>query len=123
MQTHLEPQQDHGKGQHGGVTTHSLLITGRHPAILLQAVDEPFDLIALPIKRPVKGPGRMLVLFSWNGRSDASPMQVTTIFSESIAFITRQPLRSDAQLTTATPDRSLFHQLLSHGDLVLLPWS
>ena len=120
MQTHLEPKQDHGKGQHGGVATCLLLITGRHPAKLLQAVDEPFDLIALPIKRSIKRSGRMLVLLSRNGRSDAAPVQVATIFSESISFITRQSLRSDAHMTTATSDRPLFHKLFSHGDLVLL---
>ena len=49
MQTHLKPQKDHGDSQHGCVTTGQLVVARRHSARLLQAVDQPLHLIALPI--------------------------------------------------------------------------
>ena len=65
----------------------------------------------------------MFVLLPWDRRPNASPLQVLAIFPESIPLITRDPLRTDAQVTIAAPDRPLFQKLFSHGDLVLLPRS
>lgn len=98
--THLEPQKDHRQGHHRTVTTCPLLVTGRHPAKPLQAVDQPFDLIALPIKLAVKRSGSMLVLLPRNGGSDTSPVQVTAIFAEGVSFIRRQALWAQTQLAT-----------------------
>lgn len=123
MQTHLEPQKDHRQGYHSRITTCPLLVTGRHPAKLFQAVDQPFDLIALPIELAVKRPGGMLVLLPWNGGSDTPPVQVTAILAEGVSFIRRQAFWAQTHLATPPSDRPLFHQLLSHGDLVLLAGS
>ena len=49
MQTHLKPQKDHGNGQHGCITAGQFVIARRHTAKLLQAIDQPLHLIALPI--------------------------------------------------------------------------
>ena len=47
-------------------------------------------------------------------------MQVLAIFPEGIPFIALYSLRMDAQMAIATPDRTLFHKLFGHSDLVLL---
>jgi hypothetical protein len=120
MQTHLEPDQDHGKGQHSSVAIRSLIISGRHSAKLLQTVDQPFNLVALAVKCWIKGPSGMFVLLPGYRGSDASPLQVSAIFPESISFIACNPLWTDTQVSTTTPDCTLFHQLFSHGDLMLL---
>jgi hypothetical protein len=120
MQTHLEPNQDHGDGQHGGVTIRQLVVAGRHPAKLLQAVDQPLHLIALPVEFSIKRPGRMFVLLPRDRRPNTSPVQVLAIFPESIALIARHPLRTDTKVTIAPSDRTLFQKPFSHGDLVLL---
>jgi hypothetical protein len=65
----------------------------------------------------------MFVLLPRYRRPNASPVQVLAIFPESIAFITRDPLGTDAQVTIATPDRPLFQKPLGHGDFVLLAGS
>ncbi len=65
----------------------------------------------------------MFVLLSRDRRPNASPAQVLAIFPESISFIARDPLRTDAQVTIATPDRPLFQKSLSYRDLVLLTGS
>ncbi len=62
----------------------------------------------------------MFVLLPQDRRPNASPVQGLATFPESIAFIACDPLRSDAQVTIAPPDRPLFHELLGHRDLVLL---
>ncbi len=123
MQTHLKPQKDHGNRQHGSVTTGPLIVAGRHPAKLLQAVDQALHSIALPVSFSIKRPGRMLVLFPRDRRPNASPVQVLAVFAESIAFIARHSLGTDPQVTIATPDRPLFQKPFSHRDLVLLTGS
>ena len=96
MQTHLEPQHNHGEGQHGRVTVRSFLIAGRHAAKLFQAVDQPLHLIALPIERSVKRSGRQFVLLSRDRGPHAAPLQVLPVFAERIAFIAPDPLGTDA---------------------------
>jgi hypothetical protein len=76
VQTHLEPKQDHSEGQYSHVTVYPLVITGRHPAKLLQTVDQPLDLIPLPLELSVKRPSRMLGLLPRDHRSNASSLQV-----------------------------------------------
>jgi hypothetical protein len=120
MQTHLEPKQDHSEGQHGGVTIRPLIISGRHPAKLLQAVDQPLNLIALSVELSIKRTGRMLVILPRDRGPNASPVQVLTIFPESITFIARYPLGTDPHATIAAPDRTLFQKPFGHGDLMLL---
>jgi hypothetical protein len=65
----------------------------------------------------------MFVLLPWNRCPNASPLQVLAIFPESVAFIARDPHRTDAQMTIGTPDRPLFHELLGYRNLVLLTGS
>lgn len=120
MQTHLKPKQDHSHRQHSGKTIRSLVIPGGNPAKLLQAVDQPLHLIALPVQPSIKRSSRMLIFLSRDGRSNPSPVQVLAIFPKGIAFIARHSLGTDAQMTIPAPDRPLFHELLGHGDLVLL---
>jgi hypothetical protein len=62
----------------------------------------------------------MFVLLPRDRGPNTSPVQVLAIFPESIAFIARNPLRTDAQVAIAPSDRPLFQKPLSHGDLVLL---
>ena len=62
MQTHLEPEQDHSDGQHGGLANRLLLIAGRHAAKLLQAVDPSLHLITLAIELFIKRPRGILIL-------------------------------------------------------------
>lgn len=123
MQTHLEPQQNHGDSQHGGITNRPLLITGRYSTKLLQAVNQSLHLIALAIKLSIEGAGRLLVLLSRDRRPNTSPMQVLPILPKRIAFIPRNPLRANARAANLAPDCALFQKLLSHGDLVLLAGS
>jgi hypothetical protein len=65
----------------------------------------------------------MFVLLSRNRHPNASPVQGLAIFAECIAFIAHNPLRMDALVTIATPDRTLFQKPLSYRDLVLLTGS
>jgi hypothetical protein len=65
----------------------------------------------------------MLVFLPRDRRSNASPLQVLTIFSKRIPFVACDPLRTDAQVTIAAPDRALFQKPLRHRDLVLLTGS
>ena len=123
MQTHLKPQKDHGDRQHGGITTGQLVITGRHPTKLFQTVNQPLHLITLPVEFSIKRSGRMLVFLPWDRRPNASPVQVLAIFSESVPLVARHPLRTDAQVTIATPDRALFQKPFRYRDLVLLTGS
>jgi hypothetical protein len=123
MQTHLEPNQAHGNGQHRGITIRSLVITGCYPAKLLQAVDHPLHLITLPVEPAIKRPSCMFVLLPRDRRPNAAPVQVAPIFPESVTLVTPDPLGTGPQVTTAASDRTLFQKLLGHRDLVLLTGS
>ncbi len=96
MQTHLEPHHNHGEGQHGRVTVCSFLVAGRHAAQLFQAVDQPLHRIALPVERSVQRSGRLFVLLPRDRGPNASPLQVSPVFPERIAFIAPDPLGTDA---------------------------
>lgn len=57
---YADPNQDHGDGQHGRVTTRQLFIAGSNPTKpLLQVVYQPLHLVAPPIEFWVKSAGCM----------------------------------------------------------------
>jgi hypothetical protein len=49
-----EPEQDGREGQHREVISRPLLVAGGDPAVLLEAVDEALDDIALAVRTTVK---------------------------------------------------------------------
>lgn len=51
-----EPNQRRGYREHGRVVTRALFVPGRDAPVLLEAVDEPLDAVALPVQCPVEGP-------------------------------------------------------------------
>ncbi len=121
MQTHLKPNQDHGDSQHCGITISPFVVAGRHPAKLLQAVDQPLDLITLPIQLSIKRSGALFVLLSRDCQANASPSQVVSIFPGTISLIARDAPGPQTNATVlASPDRPLFQQPLGHRDLMLL---
>jgi hypothetical protein len=50
LQTPLQPWQNHGEGHAGSVAIRSFLITGGSASELLQAVDETFHPMVLPVQ-------------------------------------------------------------------------
>lgn len=111
----FKPEEDHGDGQHSGITEAAFLVTGRHPAELLQTIDQALDLIALPIKLTIKRSGAMFVLLSGNGDPNATLTQVLATLAGTIPFVSRYALWAQAHpATLPVPNRPLFQKLLGH---------
>jgi hypothetical protein len=50
----LQPQDDSREGEHREVVLGALLVAGRDAPVLLEAINEPFDPIALSVRRAVE---------------------------------------------------------------------
>ena len=89
----------------------SFLIARREAPKLFETVNQPLDLVALPVERPIKRSRTPLVRLPRNRHADASPSQVAPNLATTVAFITNDALWSQLGSPPSRPfDRPLFHQ-------------
>ena len=72
----------------------TLLIPGRNPAVLFEAIDQALHLVAQPVDGPSKGPRAALVPFAGNGEADPMPPHVTPDRPTAIGLIAHQAPRA-----------------------------
>ena len=101
----------------------TLLIPGRNPAVLFEAIDQALHLVAQPVDGPSKGPRAALVPFAGNGEADPMPPQVTPDRPTAIGLIAHQAPRAPFGPAAPWPfDRTLLQQEHHQRGLMPLPW-
>jgi hypothetical protein len=88
-----------------------LVVAGGDRPVLLQAVDQPLDAVALAIGLPIEGALLGLVRPPWDHRADAPASQLATHRSAAVALVARHPLGSEAWSAASPPlDRPALQQ-------------
>ena len=106
---------------HGKIVRCPFFVTGRQPAELLKAVEEPFDAIALSINRFIKWTFSAHVVFLCNRESNTSAAQKTAYWSATISFVADNASRPYLRPATAKAfDRTTGHQRLKRRGFVAL---
>jgi hypothetical protein len=103
-ESRVEPNDDGSDDDHCSVIRRSLLIAGRQPTPLLQAVDAALDHVATGVDRLVNDewttrssrPLRALVAPLWNGVLDLPPAQQAPTAGIAIAFISDEVIWAGA---------------------------
>jgi hypothetical protein len=96
-------------------------VARRQAPKLLEPVDQPFHLVALPVERPVERSRPPLVLLVGNRDADASPPQIRPQLPAAVALVSHDALWPQPRPSSSWPlDRPLLHQLLKGGRLVAL---
>src|SRR3954447_6268724 len=111
-----EPEADHADGQHGAIVDPALLVAGRDPAVLLQAVDQPLDPVPEPVRLAVEAGPAALALLGRDDRRDAAPPELPPGLRAAVGLVARHPPRAQARPAPAlAPDRArVEHRLQRH---------
>jgi hypothetical protein len=119
----LQPEHDGCNEQHRMIVLGALLIPGRNPAILFEAIDQALHLVAQPVDSPIKRPRAALIPFAGNGEADPMLPQVTPDRPTAVGLIAHQAPRAPFGPATTGPfDRPLLQQAHQQRGLMPLPW-
>ena len=95
------------------VVVRPFLIARRKAPILLEAIDQAFDPVALPIDRPIKRSRASLIRLARDRDADAPLAQVRPDLPAAVALIADNTLGAQSGPSHAWPlDRSLLHHRL-----------
>src|SRR3954469_19237367 len=86
-----EPEADHADGQHGAIVDPALLVAGRDPAVLLQAVDQPLDPVPEPVRLAVEAGPAALALLGRDDRRDAATPELPPGLRTAVGLVARHP--------------------------------
>ena len=101
----------------------TLLIPGGQPPELLAAIDEPLNLVPLPVDGPIEWSGAMLIDLARNGDPDPMLAGILPDFLAAIALVTHEAMGPTFGAAAPRPlDRSLLHQLGEDHGFVPLAW-
>jgi hypothetical protein len=99
------------------------LIARRQPTELLEAVDQPFHQVALPIDRPIKWSHPALIRLPQDRHRQAPSPQLRPDLVTAVVLVPHHPLRTYLRLPATRPfDCPLLHQLFKHHRLMFFPW-
>src|SRR3954451_6673984 len=115
----LHPEQDHADVDHGKVVLATLFIPGGDAPGLLEAVDQPLDLVAQPVGFAVEVALARLVLSGRDHRPDVAPTQAGTGSWAAVALV---PSRCAWPQAGAAAPRTTDRPLIQHrleGDLLI----
>src|SRR5579859_5767643 len=112
-----QPESNGGDGEHRQVVDGPFLIVGRYAPELLEAVDQPFDDIALPIGGLIE-PDSPLSLLPSNDHANAAAPQISPDLLAAVTLVTGHSVGSNSGPSTVSLHRSRLHQRLEHHLLV-----
>src|SRR5689334_9590301 len=100
----FKPESDHADGDHGEIVDGALFVAGGDAAELLEAIDQPLDEVAPPIRLTVEARLAALVALGRNDRCDPAAADPAARCRAAVAFVARHTARAQPR-STATPAR------------------
>src|SRR5438270_5671759 len=117
----MDPEHSERNQPEGAVAVGALVVAGGQAAVLLAAVDQPLDAVALPVHRAVKRPPAPFVAQARERIAQAPPPTVAAAGTPGVPLVAHYSLGPHARPSPArAPHGALLQQALKHGRLVLL---
>src|SRR4051794_33656060 len=97
----MDPEHSERNKPEGAVALGALVVAGRQAAVLLAAIDQPLDPVALPVHGAVEGPAAPLVAQAGESVTNAPPPTVAAPSPPGIRLVADHPLGAYARPAAA----------------------